>query len=157
MTDLAVVFSLLGLALNAVIVVFVMLGYFRRFATKDDIKDLSDRLVNVENRLGNVENRLGSVEAGQAALENRQAALETRLSNVEAGQAELENRQAALENRQAALETRISSLDGNIRENGKKAGASLELHHAVRGDLKVLQASVNRLESYFETPKLKSS
>jgi len=60
--DQAQIPTLLGLAMNAVVVVFVMLGYFRRFATKDDIKDLSDRLGNVETRLGNVETRLGALE-----------------------------------------------------------------------------------------------
>ncbi len=113
--DQAQILTLLGLAMNAVVMVFMMLGYFRRFATKDDIKDLSDRLVNVENRLGNV-------ETGQAALE-----------------------------------IRFDNLEAYVRENGRKADASLDLHHAVRGDMKVLQASQNRLESYFETPKLKSS
>ncbi len=118
----AQILTLLGLALNAIIVVFVMLGYFRRLATKDDIRDLNDRLGGVENRLGGVEIRLGKVEVGQTALENR-----------------------------------IDSIDGSIRENSKKADASLDLHHTVRGDLKVLTASVNRIEGYFETPKLKSS
>ena len=148
--DQAQIPTLLGLAMNAVVVVFVMLGYFRRFATKDDIKDLNDRLVSVENRLGNV-------EAGQAALATRQAALETRQTALETRQAALEAGQAALETRQAALETRFDRLDDKIIVIEKKADASLELHHTVRGDLKVLQASVNRLESYFETPKLKSS
>ncbi len=120
--ELAVVIALVGLALQAVTVLFVSLGYFRRFATKDDIKDLNDRLVNVENRLG----------------------------NVEAGQAALETRQGALENRFGSLEDRLERIE-------KKADASLDLHNAVRTDLNVLQASVNRLDSYFETPKLKSS
>ncbi len=120
--DQAQILTLLGLAMNAVVMVFMMLGYFRRFATKDDIKDLSDRLVNVENGLGNVETRMGQIET-----------------------------------RQDGLETRFDNLEAYVRENGRKADASLDLHHTVRGDLKVLQASVNRLESYFETPKLKSS
>ncbi len=117
--DQAQIPTLIGLALQTVIVLFVMLSYFRRFATKDDIKDLSDRLTSVEARLG-------QVEAGQAALETRQDALETR-------------------------------FESGMREIGKKADASLDLHNAVRTDLKVLQTSVNRLDSYFETPKLKSS
>lgn len=162
--DQAQIPTLLGLAMNAVVVVFVMLGYFRRFATKDDIKDLNDRLVSVENRLGNVEAGQAALEAGLTALETRQAALETglaalvtRQSALETRQAALETGQAALETRQAALETRFDRLDDKIIVIEKKADASLELHHTVRGDLKVLQASVNRLESYFETPKLKSS
>ena len=134
--DQAQIPTLLGLAMNAVVVVFVMLGYFRHFATKGDIKDLGDRL-------GNVEARLGGVEAGQAALEARQIALETR--------------QTALETRQGALETRFDRLDDRISVIENKADTSLDLHHTVRGDLKVLQASVDRLESFFETPKLKSS
>ncbi len=113
--DQAQIPTLLGLALQTVVVLFVMLSYFRRFATKDDIKDLSDRLTSVEARLGQVETR------------------------------------------QDGLETRFDNLEAYVRENGRKADASLDLHHTVRGDLKVLQASVNRLESYFETPKLKSS
>ena len=107
--------TLIGLAFNAVVVVFVMLGYFRRLATKDDIKGLSDRLIDVEKRQSNVETRLGNVE------------------------------------------TRLDSVEASVRENGKKADASLALHNAVQVDVKVLQASVERLESYFETPKLKSS
>ena len=148
--DQAQIPTLLGLAMNAVVVVFVMLGYFRRFATKDDIKDLSDRLGNVENRLGNVETRLGNVETRLGALETRVGALET-------GQGALETRLSAVEAGQGALETRFDSLDSSVREIGKKADASLDLHNNVHIDLKVLQASVNRLESYFETPKLKSS
>lgn len=115
--------------MNAVVMLLMIASFFRRYATKDDFKDLNDRLVSIENRLGNVEARQAALEAGQVALESRQVALETGIDN----------------------------LDGNIRENGKKADASLDLHHTVRGDLKVLQASVTRLESYFETPKLKSS
>ncbi len=120
--DQAQIPTLLGLAMNAVVMVFVLLGYFRRLATKDDIKELSDRL--------------GIVEARQGALEARQGALETK---------------------QGAFENRFDIQDSNLREIGKKADASMDLHHTVRGDLKVLQASMNRLESYFETPKLKSS
>lgn len=115
--------------MNAVVMVFVLLGYFRRLATKDDVKELSDRL--------------GKVEARQGALETRQGALETR--------------QGALETRFDHFENRFDMQDSNLREIGKKYDASMDLHHTVRGDLKVLQASVNRLESYFETPKLKSS
>ncbi len=114
--------TLLALAMNAVVMVFVLLGYFRRLATKDDVKELSDRL--------------GKVEARQGALETRQGALETRFDH---------------------FENRFDMQDSNLREIGKKYDASMDLHHTVRGDLKVLQASVNRLESYFETPKLKSS
>ena len=114
--------TLLGLALNTVVVLFVMLSYFRRLATKDDVKELSDRLGNVESRLGNVEARQGTLETRMDALENR-----------------------------------FDMQENNWREIGKKADTALDLHHKVRGDLKVLQASVNRLESYFETPKLKSS
>ena len=55
------------------------------------------------------------------------------------------------------VETRLDRVEENVRENGKKADASLALHNAVQVDVKVLQASVERLESYFETPKLKSS
>ncbi len=98
----------LAIALNAVAVFFVVHGYFRRLATKDDIKDLNDRLGNVEARQG-------------------------------------------------ALESGFENLEGAVRENGKKVDASLELHNTVHVDMKVLQASVNRLDSYFETPKLKSS
>ena len=128
--------TLLALAMNAVVMVFVLLGYFRRLATKDDVKELSDRL--------------GKVEARQGALETRQGALETR-------QGALETRQGALETRFDHFENRFDMQDSNLREIGKKYDASMDLHHTVRGDLKVLQASVNRLESYFETPKLKSS
>lgn len=106
-----------------------MLSYFRRLATKDDVKELSDRP--------------GNVEARQGALETRQGTLETR--------------QGTLETRMDALESRFDIQDNNWREIGEKVDTSLDLHHKVRGDLKVLQATVNRLESYFETPKLKSS
>ena len=64
---------------------------------------------------------------------------------------------SALETRQAALETRFVSQEDRLISVEKKADAALDLHNAVRSDLKVLQASVNRLDSYFETPKLKSS
>ena len=107
--------TFLLIALNVLVVILMAGSFFRGYATKDDIKQLSDRLANVE--------------AGQAALETRQG----------------------------ALETRMDTLDRNMREIGKKADASLDLHHAVRGDMKVLQASQDRLESYFETPKLKST
>jgi len=39
----------------------------------------------------------------------------------------------------------------------KKADAALDLHKTVHADMIVLQAPVSRLDSYFETPKLKSS
>ena len=108
--------------MNAVVAVLVTISFFRRYATKEDIKDLNDRLVGIESR--------------QTSVETRLAAVETRLGNVE---------------------TRLDRLDDGMLEIKRKADASLDLHHAVRGDLKVLQASVTRLESYFETPKLKSS
>ncbi len=134
--DQAQIPTLLGLAMNAVVAVLVTISFFRRYATKEDIKDLNDRLVSIEARLGNVEAGQASLSAGQTALETRQAALETRFDR---------------------LETRFDRLEEKIIVVDNKADASQELHHAVRGDLKVLQASVNRLESYFETPKLKSS
>ena len=127
--DQSLIFTLIGLAINAVVAVVVTISFFRLYATKEDIEDLKGDINDLNPRLASVEARLGNVEAGQAALETRQA----------------------------ALEARIDGLDGSIREIGKKADASLDLHHTVRGDLKVLQASVDRLESYFETPKLKSS
>ena len=108
--------------LQFAILLFVVVGFFRQFATQRDIKKLDDRLVKLET-----------------------------------GQSELKAGQAALETRQSALENQLANLDGAVRENGKKTDASLDLHNAVRTDLKVLQASVNRLDSYFETPKLKSS
>ena len=108
--------------LQFAILLFVVVGFFRQFATQRDIKDLKDTIENVDSRLGNVETRLGNVE--------------TRLGTVE---------------------TRLDRVEENVRENGKKVDASMELHNAVQVDLKVLQASVDRLESYFETPKLKSS
>ncbi len=141
--DQAQILTLLGLAMNAVVMLLMIASFFRRYATKDDIKDLSDKLVSVEDRLGNV-------EAGQAALDSRLGNVEDRLGNVEI-------RLGRVESQQAALEGRFDILETNVREIGKKADASLDLHHAVRGDMKVLQASQNRLESYFETPKLKSS
>ncbi len=134
--DQAQIPTLLGLAMNAVVAVLVTISFFRRYATKEDIKDLNDRLVSIEARLGNVEAGQASLSAGQTTLETRQAALETRFHR---------------------LETRFDRLEEKIIVVDNKADASQELHHAVRGDLKVLQASVNRLESYFETPKLKSS
>ena len=108
--------------LQFAILLFVVVGFFRQFATQRDIKELSDAMGKLDTRLGNVETRLGNVE--------------TRLGNVE---------------------TRLDRVEENVREIGKKADASLDLHNAVQVDLKVLQASVDRLESYFETPKLKSS
>ena len=155
--DQAQILTLLGLAMNAVVMLLMIASFFRRYATKDDIKDLSDKLVSVEDRLGNV-------EAGQAALDSRLGNVEDRLGNVEdrLGNVEdrlgnVEIRLGRVESQQAALEGRFDILETNVREIGKKADASLDLHHAVRGDMKVLQASQNRLESYFETPKLKSS
>ena len=127
--DQTLLVTLAGLAMNAVILIFVVLSYFRRLATKDDIKALSDRL--------------GNVEEGQAGLASRQAALEAR--------------QTALEARQTALETRIDGIDDAIREVNEKADISLALHREVSVELRVMQASILRLESYFETPKLKSS
>lgn len=129
--------------LQFAILLFVVVGFFRQFATQRDIKKLDDRLVKLET--GQTE-----MKAGLAALETRQGALETR-------QSALETRQTALETRQGALENQFANLDGAVRQNGKKVDASLELHNAVLTDMKVLQASVNRLDSYFETPKLKSS
>jgi len=101
--------------LQFAILLFVVVGFFRQFATQRDIKKLDDRLVKLET--GQTE-----LKAGQTALEGR-----------------------------------FEILDSNVRENGKKTDASLELHNAVRTEIQVLQASVNRLDSYFETPKLKSS
>ena len=148
--DQAQIPTYLALAMNAVVMLLMIASFFRRYATKDDIKDLSDKLVSVEDRLGNV-------EAGQAALDSRLGNVEDRLGNVEDRLGNVENRLGRVESQQAALEGRFDILETNVRENGKKADASLDLHNAVRTDLKVLQASVNRLDSYFETPKLKSS
>lgn len=113
--DQAQVPTYLALAMNAVVVLLMIASFFRRYATKDDIKDLSDRLVKLET-----------------------------------GQTELKTGQAALETRFVSQEDRLISVE-------KKAGASLDLHKTVHADIHVLQASVNRLDSYFETPKLKSS
>ena len=129
--------------LQFAILLFVVVGFFHQFATQRDIKKLDDRLV----KLGTGQTEM---KAGLAALETRQGALETR-------QSALETRQTALETRQGALENQFANLDGAVRQNGKKVDTSLELHNAVLTDMKVLQASVNRLDSYFETPKLKSS
>lgn len=122
--------------LQFAILLIVVVGFFRQFATQKDIKKLDDRLVKLET--------------GQTELKAGLATIETRLGHVE-------TRQGALETRQAALEGRMDTLEHSVRENGKKADASLELHNTVHIDLQVLQASVNRLDSYFETPKLKSS
>ena len=112
----------ISLALNAIIAVFMIIGFFWRFATKEDIKDLkgdindlTDRLVSVETRLGKVETRLGKVE------------------------------------------TRLDNLEESVTVINRKADASLELHREVSVEVQVMQASILRLESYFETPKLKSS
>lgn len=105
----------LALAMNAIVVLLMIASFFRRYATKDDIKDLNDRL-------GKLETGQTELKAGQAALESRFVSQEDRLISVE-----------------------------------KKADASLDLHKTVHADLHVLQASVSRLDSYFETPKLKSS
>jgi len=129
--------------LQFAILLFVVVGFFRQFATQRDIKKLDDRLVKLET--GQTE-----LKSGQATLETRLGAVETRLSN-------LESRQTELKAGQAALEGRMDTLEHSVRENGKKADASLELHNTVHIDMQVLQASVNRLDSYFETPKLKSS
>ena len=115
--------------LQFAILLFVVFGFFRQFATQRDIERIGDRLGRIETRLDSVETRLGNVEAGQAALETRHAAMENQFTDV----------------------------NSNVREIGKKVDASLDLHNAVRTDLGILQASVNRLDSYFETPKLKSS
>ena len=129
--------------LQFAILLFVVVGFFRQFATQRDIKALSDRIGSVETRLGNVEMRLGNVETRLGNVESRLDRVETRLDNVET--------------RIGNVETRLDRLEDSVREIGKKADASLDLHNAVQIDLKVLQASVERLESYFETPKLKSS
>ena len=76
-------------------------------------------------------------------LNDRLVSVESRLGNVEAGQASLQAGQTALEGRLSAVE--------------KKTDASHELHNTVHIDLKVLQSSVNRLESYFEAPKLRAN
>ena len=101
--------------LQFAILLFVVVGFFRHFATQRDIKELSDRLGKVETRLGNVESRLGKVE------------------------------------------TRLDNLEESVIVINRKADASLELHREVSVEVKVMQASILRLESYFETPKLKSS
>lgn len=132
----ALIINLLSLAVSMVTAVFVIIGFFWRFATKEDIKRLDTRIGNVETRLGAVETRLGQVE--------------TRVGN-------LETRMGHLESRMGHLETRMDRLEDKFAVVENKADASLELHHAVRGDLKVLAASVIRIEGYFETPKLKTS
>ena len=129
--------------LQFAILLIVVVGFFRQFATQRDIKRLDDRMVKLET--GQTE-----LKAGLAAVESRQSAVENRLTNVE-------NRLGNVESRQAALEGRMDTLEHSVRENGKKVDASLELHNTVHIDMQVLQASVNRLDSYFETPKLKSS
>ena len=136
--------------LQFAILLFVVVGFFRQFATQRDIKALSDRIGSVETRLGNVEMRLGNVET-------RLGNVETRLDNVEIRLDRVETRLGNVETRLGNVETRLDRLEDSVREIGKKADASLDLHNAVQIDLKVLQASVERLESYFETPKLKSS
>jgi len=40
----------LALAMNAIVVLLMIASFFRRYATKDDIKELSDRLVSVEKQ-----------------------------------------------------------------------------------------------------------
>ncbi|MCY3583451.1 MAG: hypothetical protein OXI62_06395 [Chloroflexota bacterium] len=113
--DQTLLITLLGLAMNAVIVVFVILAYFRRLATKEDVKALSDRLDNVETRLG-------KVETGLAALETRQDGFEKSLGEIQ-----------------------------------KTANTALQVSRDTNVEVRVMQASILRLESYFETPKLKSS
>ena len=129
--------------LQFAILLFVVVGFFRQFATQRDIKKLDDRSVKLES--GQTE-----VKAGLAAVESRQGALETRLGNVETRLGNVESGQTALEARFGIQEDRLNLVE-------KKADAALDLHNTVHVDIKVLQASVNRLESYFETPKLKSS
>jgi len=72
------------------------------------------------------------------------------LVKVEAGLAAVVTRQGALESRFVSQEDRLVSVE-------KKADAALDLHKTVHADMIVLQAPVSRLDSYFETPKLKSS
>lgn len=101
--------------LQFAILLFVIVGFFRQFATQRDIERLA-----------------------------------TRLDKLETGQSELK---AGLGN----VETRLDQVDTRLNRIEKKADAALDLHKTVQADIIVLQASVNRLDSYFETPKLKSS
>ncbi len=136
--------------LQFAILLFVVVGFFRQFATQRDIKKLDDRLVKLES--GQTE-----VKAGLAAVESRQGALESRLGNVESRLGNVETRLGNVESGQTALEARFGIQEDRLNLVDKKADAALDLHNTVHVDIKVLQASVNRLESYFETPKLKSS
>ncbi|MDE2649273.1 MAG: DUF2730 family protein [Chloroflexota bacterium] len=119
----------LALVMNAVVMLLMIASFFRRYATKDDIKKLNDKLDNLEN--------------GQSELKARMSALEAR--------------QGALETRFDGVDKRLDGIDDAIRHLSKKVDDSLELHREVSIELKVMQASILRLESYFETPKLKTS
>ena len=62
------------------------------------------------------------------------------------------------------LQERVGNLELSFQKQEEfnkliaaKTETSIDLHHKARGDFMVLQASILRLESYFETPKLKSS
>ena len=101
--------------LQFAILLFVVVGFFRQFATQRDIKKLDDRLVKLET-----------------------------------GQTEMKARLDQVDNRLDQVDTRLDRIE-------KKADAALDLHKTVQADIIVLQASVTRLDSYFETPKLKSS
>jgi len=101
--------------LQFAILLFVVVGFFRQFATQRDIKKLDDRLVKLET-----------------------------------GQTEMKARLDQVDNRLGQVDSRLDRIE-------KKADAALDLHKTVQADIIVLQASVTRLDSYFETPKLKSS
>ena len=108
--------------LQFAILLFVVVGFFRQFATQRDIKKLDDRLVKLET-----------------------------------GQTEMNARLDQVDNRLNQVDNRLNQVDTRLDRIEKKADEALDLHKTVQVDLKVLQASVNRLESYFETPKLKTS
>ena len=150
--------------LQFAILLFVVVGFFRQFATQRDIKKLDDRLVKLESGQTEVKAGLAAVESRQGALETRLGNVETRLGNVETRLGNVETRLGNVETRlgnvesgQTALEARFGIQEDRLNLVDKKADAALDLHNTVHVDIKVLQASVNRLESYFETPKLKSS
>ena len=129
--------------LQFAILLFVVVGFFRQFATQRDIKKLDDRLVKLET--GQTE-----LKAGLAAVDSRLGNVENRLDNVE-------NRLGNVESQQAALEGRMDSLEHSVRENGKKADASLELHNTVHVDMQVCKPRSTAWTAISKTPKLKSS
>lgn len=134
--DSALLISVIGLAINVVVGLAVLAGFLWRIPSKDDLKRVEDKVDDNAKQLQSLAGDVRSLEARLDGVDKRIDGVDKRLDGID---------------------KRLDGIDDAIRAVNEKADASLALHREVSIELKVMQASILRLESYFETPKLKSS